>query len=203
MVSDEALLEGWRGGDRSAGDELVQRYFAKLYRFFGTRVGDEAEDLIQRTLLDCVAGRDGIRSGGFRAYLFRVARNRLVDHLRKGLSQPDFDPHTSVVPDSTGSPSFAVARKEEVRLLQRALRTLALDHQIALGLYYWDGLTTPELAEVLEVSPHTVRSRLARARERLREQVEALASSAALSTSTLEGLETWAAKVGALAVRGP
>lgn len=46
-----------------------------------------------------------IRSGGFRAYLFRVARNRLIAHLRRGF-----------------------------RLLQRALRTLVLDQQIALGL---------------------------------------------------------------------
>lgn len=199
MQSDEALLEGWRGGDRSAGDELAQRYFAQLYRFFGTRVGDDAEDLVQRTLLDCVAGRDAVRIG-FRPYLFRVARNRLVDHVRKRSRRPDFDPHTSAIPDGAASPSSAAARKEEVRLLQRALQTLVLDQQIALGLYYWDGLTTPEIAEVLDVSPHTVRSRLARARDSLRTQIEALATTPQLRASTLEGFETWAKKVGNLAV---
>ncbi len=83
-----------------------------------------------------------------------------------------------------------------MRILQRALRRLSLDHQIALGVYYWDNLTTPEIATVLDVSPHTVRSRLARARERLRQEVETIAGSPDLCTSTLESLEAWAQRVG-------
>lgn len=197
MSADDALLAAWRAGDLQAGDELVQRYFAPLYRFFSTRLGDEVEDLIQRTFLDCVESRDKIRDGAFRAYLFRVARNRLVDRIRKRSGQPDFDPHSSAVPDQAATtPSHAVVRQQEVRLLQRALRRLSLDHQVALGLYYWDSLTTPEIAVVLEVSPHTIRSRITRARDRLRDEIRELAESPELCTSTLESLDDWATRMG-------
>lgn len=200
MRSDDVLLAAWAEGDTLAGDELVQRYFSRLYRFFSVRLGDEIDDLVQRTFLDCVASRDRIQEGGFRAYLFRVARNRLIDHLRHTLGQPEFDPHSSVLPDASATtPSLAVARQQEVRLLQRALRRLPLDQQITLGLYYWDGLTTPEIGIALDVSPHTVRSRLARARDGLRQHIESLAESPELSTSTIEGLEAWASKIGELA----
>ncbi len=199
MDSDEALLQAWRDGDRHMGDQLVQKHFPALHRFFRVRVGDDVDDLIQRTFLDCVTRRESIRAGGFRAYLFRVARNRLVDHIRQTSRQPDFDPHTSVVPDRCTTPSLAIARHQEVRLIRQALRRLALDHQIALGLYYWDGLTTPEMADALEIPANTVRSRLSRARDRLREAVEAIAESPELCSSTLDGLETWAGKLGALA----
>ncbi len=199
MSTDDALLRAWQTGDLQAGDELVQRYFAPLYRFFSLRLGDEVEDLIQRTFLDCVETRDKIRDGAFRAYLFRVARNRLIDRIRKRSGQPEFDPHSSAVPDSASTtPSRAVVQQQEVQLLQRALRRLTLDHQVALGLYYWDGLRTAEIAIVLGVSPHTVRSRLARARDQLRDEVRVLAESPSVCTSTLEGLDDWATRIGAL-----
>ena len=199
VPTDSELLTAWRGGDDDAAQQLVERHFDALCRFFRSKLGDDVDDLIQRTFLDCVESRDKIRDGAFRAYLFRVARNRLIDRIRKRSGQPEFDPHSSAVPDQAATtPSHAVVRQQEVRLLQRALRRLSLDHQVALGLYYWDSLTTPEIAVVLEVSPHTIRSRLTRARDRLRDEIRELAESPELCTSTLESLDDWATRMGAI-----
>ena len=70
-----------------------------------------------------------------------------------------------------------------------ALRRLPLQSQMLLELYYWEDLTGPELAQTLELSHNTVRSRLSRAREALRLEVHALCANPQLAESTLRRLE--------------
>ena len=63
------------------------------------------------------------------------------------------------------------------------MRELPVDFQIALELAYWEGLKGAEIASVLEINEHTVRSRLSRGRKLLRERVEAIATVAELATT--------------------
>ncbi len=92
-------------------------------------------------------------------------------------------------------PSSIAARKVEQRLLIEGLRRLAVEHQIVLELYYWEGIRATELAALLEISASTMRSRLARARELLREQIAELAPTQELIVSTVGDLEGWAEQV--------
>ena len=114
-------------------------------------------------------------------------------YLRKQYTEARlFDPESVSVADVDRSPSqWAVAREEQALLL-RALRRLPLDHQIALELHYWEGMSTPDVARVLDVAVGTVRSRLTRAREKLTTVIEQLANNPALAQSTLSGLDDWA-----------
>ncbi len=82
--------------------------------------------------------------------------------------------------------------REEQKLLLSALRALPLDLQITVELHYWEHLTTAEVGQVLEVPPGTVKWRLSRARELLKAKIQELASSRALSESTVGNLEHWA-----------
>ena len=190
MSSDTELLSAWRDGDRDAGDELLRRYFDAVCRFFRGKLGDDVEDLIQRTFLDCVESRDRVREDGFRAYLFTVARNRLFDHLRAAQRRPErVDISLRSVEDLGTSPSTKLARTEHERLLIRALRSIPLDYQIALELAYWEQLSGREIAVVLGIAENTVRSRMSRARAALREQLEQLAASPELSDSTLQSFD--------------
>lgn len=187
MVDDFELLSAWRKGDNVCGDELIQRHFDSVCRFLRSKLGDEVEDLIQRTFLDLVESKDRV-SGSFRGYLFAIARNRLFDHLRSGQRGLQLDPLTQSVVDFAMSPSEMVAKSEEERLLRRAMRHIPVDHQIALELTYWEGMDGPEIAVVLGISKNTVRSRLSRARRVLRIEVERLAASPSLASSTLSSL---------------
>ena len=190
MSSDTELLSAWRDGDRDAGDELLRRYFDAVCRFFRGKLGDDVEDLIQRTFLDCVESRDRVREDGFRAYLFTVARNRLFDHLRAAQRRPErVDISLRSVEDLGTSPSTKLARTEHERLLIRALRSIPLDYQIALELAYWEQLSGREIAVVLGIAENTVRSRMSRAREALRAKLEQLAASPELSDSTLQSFD--------------
>ena len=172
MADGAALLGAWRGGDRSAGDELLRRHFATIGRFFRSKLGDDVEDLVQQTFADAVRARDSVPSAGFRAYLLGIACNRLFDHLRRRVRDDGvFDPTTMSVVDLGTSVSQRIARQQDEVLMLTALRQLPVDFQIVLELAYWEELPGAEIATILGISPHTVRSRLARARVALRERL--------------------------------
>ena len=195
-VEDSALLRAWKDGDAAAGNELVRRHFRSVVRFFRTKVDGDIEDLIQRTFLGCVEAIERFREHArFKTFLLSIARNQLLLHYRekaRGKKRPIAD---LSVRDLGGgpSPSGMVARRDEEGLLLKALRLLPLDQQTTLELYYWENLAVGEIAAVLEVAPGTVKSRLGRAREALREHIAKLETSDELRDRTLSNLEQWAA----------
>jgi RNA polymerase sigma-70 factor (ECF subfamily) len=196
MESDVDLLEAWRAGDREAGGRLFERYIRSLYRFFASKIADGVEDLIQRTLAACVEHRDRLREGAsFRGFLFAVARNELHDAFRARSRDRASDFSVSSLCDLGTSPRSLVARRGEHRLLAQALQRIPLDLQLAVELHYWEGLTGPELAVALAIPEGTVRSRLRRAVEALRAEIERLADSPDLRASTLDGLDSWASSL--------
>jgi RNA polymerase sigma factor (sigma-70 family) len=179
VPSDIDLLEAWRAGDRDAGDALLTRYFEPICRFFRSKLGADSDDLVQRTFVDCVEARDRVGEDGFRAYLYGIARNRLRDHFRAGARRGvEVDLGELSIADLATSPRSAVARDEEQRILVAALQTLPVDDQIALELTYWEGLSNREVADVLGAAESSVRSRLSRARERLRAAIREVSEAA-------------------------
>lgn len=185
--SDVELLESWRAGDAAAGEQLVERHWSSISRFFRAKIGDDGADLISQTFLACVEGRDRIEGDNVRAYLFAVARRRLADHFRKSRRVTAIDLSECSLTDLRTGPATELARRELSALLGRALSQIPLDDQIALELMYFEGLTTASIAVVLEIGENTVRSRLARARDKLRRVLAELApeSEAALAESQL------------------
>lgn len=197
MTDDFQLLDAWRDGDKAAGNVLVRRHFDALFRFFDVKVPRQAKDLTQRSLLACVEGRDVFRrDASFRAYLFGIARNQLLLHFRSHyragrVFSPD-EVSLDGIDAGSESPTGAIAEHEQQRLLLAALRRIPIDSQIAVELYYWEDLGIGEIGIVLEVPTNTVKSRLARARDQLRREVERLSGSDALLRSTADNLERWA-----------
>jgi RNA polymerase sigma-70 factor (ECF subfamily) len=173
--SDLELLDGWRAGDTAAGEELVARHWASISRFFRSKIGDDGADLISQTFLACVEAKDRIDGDNVKAYLFSVARRRLADHFRQRARSPQLDVTASSVIDLGTGPATHVSRRQRSELLRDGLARIPLDDQIALELAYFEGLSTKDIAAVLEIGENTVRSRLSRAREKLREVLATLA----------------------------
>lgn len=176
MMEDLTLLAAWRGGDAAAGGSLFDRYFEVVRRFFQHKVyEDDTVDLIQETFLACVENADGFRGdASFRAYLLGIARHKLRDYWRAKGRSIHVDLDTAALVDLDPSPSSVLRRQSSRQRLVEALHGIPLDHQILLELHYWEGLSGPELALVLGVPEGTVRSRLSRARELLRERLAML-----------------------------
>lgn len=191
MRSDFELLDGWRAGDKTAGNELVSRHWTSISRFFRSKIGDDGADLISQTFLACVENRDRIEGENVRAYLFAVARRRLADHFRKRARTPVVDFSMSSLMDLATGPATEAARRQRRELLREGLAQVPLDDQIALELAYFESLSTREIAGVLEIGENTVRSRLSRARDRLRDALARLGSpeEAALAESQLGELK--------------
>lgn len=191
MTDDAELLDAWRRGDRRAGRELFARHIDAVSRFFTNKIGEEREDLIQRTFLACVESRERIREGSsFRAYVLRVARNELYDHFTARV-RGGVDPLTTSVIEVGNSPSGVVAARQRDELLLLALQQLPLALQACVELHYWEELSMVELGEVLGVAPGTAKSRLHRARELLRENLHRLLEGRGEVPADAD-LDTWA-----------
>lgn len=193
-LSDGALLERWRAGDSASGEDLFDRYYHMVERFFLNKVGDAVLDLVQETFTRCVQNRDKIRDGGqFRLYIFGIAYNVLKAHLRRRYrSGESLDVGEVSVRDLEPGPGTLVVRRREHRLLLEALRSIPVDDQVVLELHYWDDLTTDEIAEALGIPGGTARGRLQRARAKLEEALLRLTESAHDPTTTVARLEDWA-----------
>ena len=193
-MTDAELLERWHAGDGAAGNTLFERYFDVLYRFFRNKVDDGIDDLLQETLLACVRGRERFRGEAtFRTYLFAIARNVLYGHWeRRARRAADVDVGELSIEAMSTSPSGVIGRAAEHRLLVRALRAIPLELQVVLELHFWEDLSGPELAVVLDIPEGTVRSRLRRAREQLEAKMIELTDDQRLLSSTRDGLEAWA-----------
>lgn len=194
---DFELLSAWRSGDAAAGNELFHRHFDSICRFFSSKIQGDVEDLIQRTFLACVESRDRFSGqASFRAYLFGIARNVLHRYFRdKSRYRKRFAPMETTAADLAPGPSLLLADKREQRLLLTALRSLPLDHQIILELYFWENLTGPELALALDMPEGTVRGRIRRAKQLLEQAIESCADSPELMRSTMADLESWARSI--------
>lgn len=187
---DADLVERWRAGEQTAGEALFTRYFDALYRFFATKCA-EPGDLTQATLLAVVRSRQQFAGrSSFRTYLFSIARNELYDHLR-AQKRHGFDPEVSSIIDLATTPATRLDRNDDHRRLCLALRELPIEQQTLLELHYWEDLDAAALAEVFDAPATTIRTRLHRARQALRERLLAGPLPAA-TPSTVEDLDSWA-----------
>ena len=167
MSSDAELFAAWCEGDNKAGNDLLKGHFERLLCFFNNKAGDHTEDLIQQTMMACVQSRARLRDhSSFRAFLLRIARNKLFDFLRsQSRSRVDFG--VSSIHDLQPSPSSLVAKDREHVTVLESLRCLPVNLQMVLELHYWDELSVREVAEVLELPEGTVKGQLKRGREAL------------------------------------
>ncbi|MCH9686849.1 MAG: sigma-70 family RNA polymerase sigma factor [Deltaproteobacteria bacterium] len=196
-ASDFDLLDAWAAGDRGAGGQLFTRHFRTVFRFFSNKVTTGSEDLVQQTFLACVeTHRRFRRDASFRAFLLGTARNVLYNEFRRRRRKDDRIDFTSMsAMDLAPSPSSIIAEKMEQRQLLEALRSIPIDYQIALELHLWEGLTGPEMAEVLGIAEPGVRSRLRRAKQALGERMAQLRGGGGPLESTSGDLERWAASL--------
>jgi RNA polymerase sigma factor (sigma-70 family) len=200
-LADHELLDRWRAGDHSAGQDLFQRHFDSIYGFFETKCENDADELVQSTFLACLRAKDQFRKeSSFRTYLFTIARHELYRVLRtrqRDGQRLNFE--LSSIAELVSTPGTRIGRNQEHQRLVAALRQLPLEQQTLLELHYWEELDIANLAAVFEAPAVTIRTRLHRARKALHElmlKTEGVLPSNALDS--LENMDVWAKQTRAL-----
>jgi len=173
MDAELALLDRWRAGDKTAGNQLFERHYDDVYRFLVHKVGsDDAAEIAQTTFLNCVRGREQFRARStFRTYVFTIARNELYDFLRARRRDEVLDFGVTSIGEVVTSLASRIDRDGRAERLRAALRELPADQQLLLELHYWHEHDAAALAEIFDATPGAIRVRLLRARRALADRM--------------------------------
>lgn len=187
-----------------AGARLLRRHQALVERYIRPKVNRQeiADDLIQDTL--CVmlelAGKPRKRETitNLPAFIIGVANNKLYEHYRKTKStikgQASFQQYSVAQLEGEG-PFDILAKSRDGQILAHALRQIPIEQQTLLLLFYWEGLTRPEIGELLGLEVGTVGSRLHAARKILHRHLRRITSGLVDLHETSRALEKWQLKV--------
>jgi RNA polymerase sigma factor (sigma-70 family) len=195
QFSDEMLMERYRDGDLAAFKELYQRHSGGLYRFIAWRSPrrEWVDEIIQDSWASLHTARDRYQPDAqFRTYLYQIARNRLIDLMRQRqlilaseLGQDEdygssFE-HLVNATCETLSPEAALEKKQRTANLYAAISSLPNEQKEALVLQQFNGMGLEEIAVVTVVPIETVKSRLRYAMQKLRAQLQQLATQGELT----------------------
>ena len=174
---DEAILvDRARDGDQEAAGRLCERYRDSLVSFCFRYLNNDsdAEDAAQEVLAKVALANDW-PTGSFRAWLYRLSRNRSLDYIRQRrdgrVGIGTLFCGSSLRSPRTGPRTGAVRRERDEQLRQH-LTSLTTQHAEILTLRYFSDLGRQEIAEVLEVSESVVKARLSAARRELARRIE-------------------------------
>ena len=184
--TDRALVTRAQAGDRAAFDVLVLRYQHKLIKLISRYIRDHAEvhDVAQESFLKAYRALPSFRGdSAFYTWLYRVAINTAKNHLAAQSRRPpeaDVDPADAEQFDGlselkeTATPERLLMREEIEQTVVAALEALPEDLRVAITLREFEGLTYEEIAQTMDCPIGTVRSRIFRAREAIKQRLEPL-----------------------------
>lgn len=169
-VPDGELLGQVTRGDAGAFDELVGRYLEPAVRLATRLVGDDAaaEDVVQDSFLAVLEAVDGFDTARpFAPWFYRIVANR-CSNVRRARTTRATGPLSPTLRSDTVAPDVAAERSSLRDRLRGALARLPDRQRQVLLLFDVDGFAGPEIAEMLDISPGTVRWHLHQARAAMR-----------------------------------
>ena len=184
--TEQGLVESAKTGDRRALERLLARYQPHIYRFGMKMCGDpeDAKDVLQETMLAVARNVRDFRGGSsVTTWLYTIARSFCIKKRRRSkfapqheasLDSSDGQREARAVPDKARGPDEELAGRQIEAALAGAIGELAPMYREVLVLRDVEGLSAPEVAEVLGISVEAVKSRLHRARVSVRNHVAPL-----------------------------
>jgi RNA polymerase sigma-70 factor (ECF subfamily) len=181
--AERQLITRAQNGELAAFNQLVERYERLVYAVAVRLLRDHqhAEDVTQDTFIRAYSSLNQFNGASFRAWLTRIATNRCYDVLRGMQRRPAQSLDAQVVEDEPRWSLEPPPDDPEQRMLQRALGArlevaldqLTEDQRLAVVLYDVHGYDYDEIAQIVDASLGTIKSRISRGRARLRELLRA------------------------------
>ena len=157
-------------------EDLIDQYSEELLRLAFTYVKNRqaAEDVVQDVFLRAYEKRDDFKGlSSYKTYLYRMTINRCYDYLRSwSFKNIQISNKIVLIFHGDNSTETLAITKNEKFMLGKEILTLALKYREVLILYYYKDLNVDEIATILNCSTNTVKTRLKRAREKLKVKLE-------------------------------
>lgn len=173
QIYNELLVLKCQAGDSQAIEELVDRWQKQLWHYAYQVTGSEpvAWDVVQETWVAIIKGIRKLEDAAvFPRWAFRIANNKCSDWLRKQQRQRKLADELS---NQAKEQTKHLSKEWQARsALNKAIKKLAPDQRSLITLRYGEGFNTSEIARILDVPEGTVKSRLHRTLEKLRQTVE-------------------------------
>ncbi len=170
----ERLVEAARSGDRWAFARLFDEFHAPVHRFVASRVQrpSDAEDLTQLVFVKALEALPRYESRGvpFGGWLFRLARNTIVDFVRTRRDHAQLE-QAADRPDAGAGPAEIAAQRDEFAAVTVALAALTDEQREVIALRFFAGLSAREAAEAMGKQEGTIRGLQFRAIAALRRQL--------------------------------
>lgn len=161
MQGEESLVQRAQNNDQEAFAQLYEEHFDKIYRYLALRIGNEmeAEDMTQQVFLNALQSISSFRWKGvpFSAWLYRIAHNQAVDHLRKNKKRSTVPLDESLV-SSGDSPHSAAERKMDIEQLLAATRRLTGAQREVISLRFTSELSIAQVAGIMGKSEGAVKA---------------------------------------------
>jgi len=179
MDDEDVVIKRAQKGDVAAYNRLVLHYqslvYNVVYRIMGEPQG--AEDMTQEAFISAYKSLNSFRGGNFKAWLLRIATNACYDELRRHKRRPqssleeltEENESFSFLRSPEEGPEAQAQRVELMRAIENCLAALPDDQRITAVLSDIEGYDYNEIAEITASSLGTVKSRLSRARSKLRD----------------------------------
>jgi RNA polymerase sigma-70 factor (ECF subfamily) len=179
---DRALVEATLDGDEDAYGRLVEKYERALHYYLKRLVREEhvLEDLVQESFIKAFEALGSYSPQyAFSTWLYRIAKNHTIDHLRKrrlptrSIDRPvrtrgrEGDAPSHQIPDRTYRPDDHIVKDQRRSIIQEAIDALPEKYRRVIELRHQEELSYKEIAEELDRPLGTVKAHLYRARERL------------------------------------
>ncbi len=200
MADELHLVRRAAEGDQAAFEQLVLTYQKPVYNLALRMTGntDDAYDLSQEAFLNAWRGLPSFKfDSAFSTWLYRLASNACISFLRAKKRRAavstvfldeDDEEQEFPIPDPAPLPEECVVRREEHASIEAALGELEVEYREALCLCVFGGQSYQQIAETLGVKEGTVKSRIFRAREKLRKNLLQNGNkTSSISSSTTEG----------------
>ncbi len=167
---DHALIEAFQRGDEFAFVALYNRYKGSVYAFCAKMLLDRAaaQDVMQETFVRVYENRCRLlNAGSFKSYLFTIARNQSLNHLRRAGRHTAFAEEGEGALPEPGTPFSHLLKAEQADLVNRFLGELSPEYREVIVLREYQNLSYEEIAAVTRNTVSSVKSRLFKARRKL------------------------------------
>ncbi|MDN5200673.1 RNA polymerase sigma-70 factor [Fulvivirgaceae bacterium BMA10] len=177
QFNDIKVLRGLRRGSLNAFNEIYEQYAVKLFNFsmLYLKSREEAEEIVQDVFVKIWQNREKINEElSFNGYIFRIAKNCVLNKLRKKINEPDSFVSVNQCLVGQNQTENEVLFRDMEGLLEEAIEGLPVQRQLIFRMSRQNGLSNKEIAEQLDISVNTVEGQIRKAINYLRNYIDIL-----------------------------